>query len=404
MNNELKIMTTSVKNKIQRAGFFAIVLFGLFLVAPISASAKGEIEVDYGGVTYTVDDSGNFSGGGITGTIDWSTGDFSVDGGGGGGGNITDLTGATVSMEVDGGTVSATIDDHSYEYQAEMFVAGAQYVEAVNNDNKEDAKIAVDRANQALQLESGGNQQLITVVTNSNGSISYGCVNTQNTRISFDANNSGNPSGGAVPSGSNPSGGGPSVNNNAGNVNGSGNNGSSGNGNNGTNGNNNNNNANNSNNAPVCTAQYFCTGNNLYYRNESCTESLSEQCQYSCSGSACVPTPSIQFTPFDATSVSGQFRATGHLQVKPLLLNNEEVAEVYWNAANASSCTVTGSTVAGPNGDSWSGNFSGASGKTTRKITTSTTFTLSCTALPGASPLSVTETQTVNLIPVTFEL
>ncbi len=784
-------MGNTIKNKIQITGLFALVFLGLFFVVPTPASAK--VEVDYGGVTYTVYDDGSFAGGGITGSIDWSTGDFSIDGGGGGGGNITDLTGAEVSMEVDGGSVSETVDYHSYDYQYEMFNAGAEYVKAVYTGNDEEQDAAILRANEALQRESGETQQAITVVANTDGSISYGCVNTQNTTITFnttsgggnsdindsDAPGSGTPGDGTQAptdetdggttsgaTGNNGTGDNGGNNNNApapagngaacgassitgakyddnspgnngqlytwgyddsanltttqlydgnttsggvvaadkmvaiklsapltaarnfilygnwgsrfsvgysggasgtcgtggtlteaggycihkftangtftppssvtsvealvvgggggggtdnahfgggggaggyiydaslsvagqayavtvgsagavnekggdsifrtitatgggkggGTSNGRGGDGGSGGG--GEEGSTGGNSASGQgrdggsgvgggnsggggggagaaggsggssttggtggagtlnsisgssvtyagggggsgrtasgsggaggggtgaiySNNPIdatagaantgggggggvagrsagaggsgiviirypkpsgsgtswatiyygsgsspyafsvpagalyiaasveqggksvyeiqdtisacsCTPQYFCTGNDLYYRNESCAVSLSEQCQYSCSGSACVPTPSIQFTPFDATSVSGQFPATGHLQVKPLLLQNEERAEVYWNADNASSCSVSGN-----NGDSWNGNFSGASGKTSGQITTQTVFTLSCAALSGASPPSVTETQTVNLIPIIEEL
>lgn len=145
-----------------------------------------------------------------------------------------------------------------------------------------------------------------------------------------------------------------------------------------------------------CTPTYFCSGNDLYYRNASCVESLSQTCGYGCAGSACIPPPSIGFTPFSASNVTyGPFTATGHLEVKPSLLWSGNTTSVYWNVSNAQSCSVTGS-----NGDSWSGSFSGSGGKTSSPITSQTTYTLACTGFPGATPISVIETVTVNIIPV----
>ena len=146
----------------------------------------------------------------------------------------------------------------------------------------------------------------------------------------------------------------------------------------------------------ACTPAYFCSGSDLYYRNASCVESLSQSCSYGCSGSACIPPPSIAFVPFSATNVLyGPFTATGHLEVRPSLLWSGDTTSVYWNVSNAQSCTVTGS-----NGDSWSGAFSGASGRTSSPIVSQTTYTLSCSGLSGAAPPSITETVNVNIIPV----
>jgi len=43
---------------------------------------------------------------------------------------------------------------------------------------------------------------------------------------------------------------------------------------------------------------------------------------------------------------------------------------------------------------------SGSGGKTSSPITSQTTYTLACTGFPGATPISVIETVTVNIIPV----
>ena len=69
-------------------------------------------------------------------------------------------------------------------------------------------------------------------------------------------------------------------------------------------------------------------------------------------------------------------------------------ARVYWNVANVSACTITGS-----NGDSWDGLFSGAPGETTAPIIEQTTYTLHCDAFQGATPASIDETQTVDVLP-----
>ena len=65
--------------------------------------------------------------------------------------------------------------------------------------------------------------------------------------------------------------------------------------------------------------------------------------------------------------------------------------KVYWNIANVSACTVTGT-----NGDSWTGATSGTTGKTSSAINQQTKYTLSCTAL-DSSPYQ--ESTTVNLVP-----
>lgn len=147
---------------------------------------------------------------------------------------------------------------------------------------------------------------------------------------------------------------------------------------------------------PQCTAQYFCSGSDLYYKNSQCVDSFIQHCAYGCSSSACLPTPPITFMPFTGTGPYGSFDATGHLQVRPLLVRSGETVHVYWNATNVSSCSVTGS-----NDDSWPDTpLSGSDGKTSSAIVKRTTYTLFCTALPGATPSSITETKTVNIIPI----
>ena len=41
----------------------------------------------------------------------------------------------------------------------------------------------------------------------------------------------------------------------------------------------------------VCTAQYSCSNNTVYYQSDSCTSSVFQACQYGCSGTVCAPAP-----------------------------------------------------------------------------------------------------------------
>lgn len=112
--------------------------------------------------------------------------------------NLASATGVSVSATTAGGaTVTTTMDGHSYEYQASMFVAGYQYLSAftIANDptateeEKEAAKTAMDAAvqlaNATVNTASGGTQSSITTVYSAaNGTLSYGCINSQNTTLS----------------------------------------------------------------------------------------------------------------------------------------------------------------------------------------------------------------------------
>ena len=86
--------------------------------------------------------------------------------------------------------------------------------------------------------------------------------------------------------------------------------------------------------------------------------------------------------------------ATGRLQVRPTLVRAGDDAQIYWNVTNVTGCTVTGT-----NGSSWSGASSGASGQNTGTILTRTTFTLHCTALPTGNPPTIDESVIVNVAP-----
>jgi hypothetical protein len=99
--------------------------------------------------------------------------------------------------------------------------------------------------------------------------------------------------------------------------------------------------------------------------------------------SACVYPP--------PTAVPGA-GTTGHLQVKPSLAARGSSVKAYWHLDNVASCTV-----AGTNGDSWSGVAAPAGGATSAPIQGRVDYTLSCLALDGAP---YTESVTVNVLPV----
>lgn len=146
--------------------------------------------------------------------------------------------------------------------------------------------------------------------------------------------------------------------------------------------------------AGLCSPYYYCSGNDVYYKSPSCKDSLYERCQYGCLVGICLPPPPAEFSSTISASSFGAFSATGHLQIKPSLVRRGDTVNVYWNVQNVSSCTVTGT-----NGDSWTSKLSGTNGQTTSPILGQTIYTLSCTALPRARPSSITESQTVNVIP-----
>ena len=105
-------------------------------------------------------------------------------------------------------------------------------------------------------------------------------------------------------------------------------------------------------------------------------------CSYGCADSACVPTP-------PSPNITGW-------QVAPTLLRSGESTFVSWNTTDVSDCAVSGT-----NGDSWSGTTGDR--KQSSAILGQTTFSISCTALSGASPSTVSMSpKTVNIIP-TFE-
>jgi hypothetical protein len=127
------------------------------------------------------------------------------------------------------------------------------------------------------------------------------------------------------------------------------------------------------------------------------TSTTHTACSYQCASSggaaACITAPSPSFN--EGTAGDGA-ALSGHLQARPLLVRPGNTAMIYWNVSDVQGCTVQG------NGDTWSPDMSGAHEST--PITTQTTYTLHCTALPTASPSSIDESVTINVIPVFQEL
>ena len=136
----------------------------------------------------------------------------------------------------------------------------------------------------------------------------------------------------------------------------------------------------------TCDWILFCAADgDLYYGDParlSCPQERWKICPNGCSGTTCNDPDEV-------------LTASSTLQVIPSLVRKGQTTRVYWDSRNVSSCSVSGT-----NGDSWGTKFSGLSGKETLPITEQTIYTLSCTALPNASPPSITATKKVNVIPV----
>ena len=137
--------------------------------------------------------------------------------------------------------------------------------------------------------------------------------------------------------------------------------------------------------ACTCAPLYSCSGNTVTYTNSSCATSNVVSCT---APNYCSPGITTCVSPVPVFNASSN--TTGHLQVKPQIVPLSGTATVLWNVSNVSGCTVVGS-----NGQSWS-TTSGSN--TTLPITQQTIFTLSCT--PLADQTFTPETKVVNVVPV----
>ena len=143
-----------------------------------------------------------------------------------------------------------------------------------------------------------------------------------------------------------------------------------------------------------CTPAYSCSGNTIMYKNAQCSNSAVTSCvapQYCATGSSiCFGGVMQSQSFFDGNGNS----RTGDLQVAPSLVRTDSPVTLYWQMQNALSCTVTGT-----NGFSASGVSSGTGGVQTGPITQQVIFTLQCTSITGATPPSLSEPATVNVVP-----
>ena len=117
-------------------------------------------------------------------------------------------------------------------------------------------------------------------------------------------------------------------------------------------------------------------------------------------GNACVPPNTPGFVGFTTTQ---GFTASGHLEVRPSLVRSGDTTRVYWNVTNVRDCTVRGTNGDGTTGAQWNQVSSGPAGIVTSAIGSRTDYTLFCHSLVGATPSTITETRTVNVIPRWFE-
>lgn len=144
-----------------------------------------------------------------------------------------------------------------------------------------------------------------------------------------------------------------------------------------------------------CTPTYSCSDNAIRYTNSSCSTSSVTTCtspSFCSAGSAVCLYPPITFDAF--IDGDGTYQ-DGHLAAKPRIVPPGLIATLYWNVHNAENCFVSGT-----DGEEWNTTSSGTNGKITLPIMQQTTFTLACTALPDGTPPSISESVTVNILPV----
>ncbi len=128
----------------------------------------------------------------------------------------------------------------------------------------------------------------------------------------------------------------------------------------------------------LCSPTYFCAGNDQYYRNAQCGESLSQTCAFSCSGGGCLAAPA----------------GDGNITVSPSLVRSGERTTVSWttNDMLEDSCTVVennpeiNDTDDGPEGSFVSS-----------VIHQQTSYTLRCTREDESI---FTDSATVNILPI----
>jgi hypothetical protein len=103
-----------------------------------------------------------------------------------------------------------------------------------------------------------------------------------------------------------------------------------------------------------------------------------------------------EFPPAPPPPPPGPTAAVLDLRIIPSLVRRGNTTKVHWSAQNVQSCTTSA-----PNGDSWTGASSPPGGETSRPITGTTVYTLSCLDLNNETQ---TKTATVRTIPSFREL
>ncbi len=141
-----------------------------------------------------------------------------------------------------------------------------------------------------------------------------------------------------------------------------------------------------------CAVTYSCSdAQHIVQRNAACATVPYATCtapQFCSTGVATCVNPAPSFNQ------SGNL--SGHLQARPPVVNQGASTRIHWDVSNVSGCTVTGT-----NGDSWTGTSSGNPGQTSAPLTQQTVYTINCTPLDGST---LQERVTVNVVPIFQEL
>jgi hypothetical protein len=167
----------------QHSFLFSFFVLCFFWGASQSVSA---LTAEYGGVIYDIDPAtGAVTQGGVSaGSIDLSSGMYTN--ASGTTQDITRVSGVTFNSNDSNNTaiISTTMDGHLWDYQVGMHTAGIDYVNAQSTSDLAAMQAAIEAANAALAKESAGSQTVISYEYNSSG-VSYGCINSQNSQITY---------------------------------------------------------------------------------------------------------------------------------------------------------------------------------------------------------------------------
>jgi hypothetical protein len=149
----------------------------------------------------------------------------------------------------------------------------------------------------------------------------------------------------------------------------------------------------------TCAPLSYCAGAVIHTVDGQCADTPHPACV---SPQFCSPGVDHCLNP-DPVFNAGE-NTTGHLEAKPQIVPKGETTRLHWDVSNVQSCTVTGT-----NGDGTGLNGTGtwytmAGEQTSSPITSQVIYTLTCQALEGATPSSLSEQVTVTNVPVFQEL